>query len=163
MSRSLLVPCLLSLLATLPPATVCADATAPVPVDAADWYRQRYAVDFVQGSAGFFDHYVERILFVRGADARQLDHASFAAALEEIYTGPWTRAGWKRSELRRVETLALGPQTTLIMTRWAMLDDAGHAVTGCALPGWNYIVVQSGGTWKIAAEIEAPCDASPPQ
>lgn len=163
MSRNPPVPCLLLLLATLSPAVAPADATAPTHLDAADWYRQRYAVDFVQGSAGFYDHYVDRILFVRGTDVQQLDHDAFAAALDEIYTGPWTRAGWKRSELRRVETLALGPRTTLIMTRWAMLDDAGHVVTGCALPGWNYIVVQSGDTWKIAAEIEAPCDASPPQ
>lgn len=125
--------------------------------DAKRWYENAYAVDFVNGSAGFIDHYSDAIQFVRNDTVLHLDHRGFESALNDIYVAPWTRAGWKNTQLVSVEAMPLGPSAALLKSRWRMTDANGKPVTACALPGWNYVVVRNGGTWKIATEIEADC------
>lgn len=123
---------------------------------AIDWYKNVYAMDFVEDDPNFYDHYADHVYLGFGKTVGHLRNAGVQVEMG-AYTQDWVDRGWANSELQSVEGIEIDARSALLTAYWRIEAADGATVTECDTPGWRYVVVKPEATWQVAAEFEAAC------
>ncbi|MEO0399539.1 MAG: hypothetical protein AAF224_08990 [Pseudomonadota bacterium] len=139
---------------TVFPSTAIAGDNAVL--DAVDWYKNIYAVSFVENDPDFFSHYADYVFLGFGENVGYQENPNIEAEMS-AYIESWVEKGWTNSALQSVEGTAIDSKTVLLTSHWKITSADGESVTKCTMPGWKYIVVDTKAGWRIISEFEAPC------
>lgn len=123
---------------------------------AVDWYKNIYAVSYIEGDPNFYDHYMDQTYLGFGANVGYLGKSDLEAEMT-AYVDPWIKAGWEKTSLQAVDGVEINPSTVLLTARWSLKTADGQSVVDCALPGWSYVVIRNAETWRVLSEFETPC------
>lgn len=121
------------------------------------WFKETYAVDYINGAENFWDHYADNVYFVTPDSAHVYAKDNLVPFLTKAYLDIWTANGLSKIELLKTKSTVLGDNTIGISGTWRLENDAGETVAHCKKPKFNYILDNTSGVWKIIAEFQAPC------
>jgi|GEM_PF-4027488 len=131
------------------------------PEDAEKWYKDVFAAAFINGDEDFFaKFYPSSFFYVSEGEATQYDPKSFEAWVMKKYVNGWLEAGWVNTKLVSMKTVPVSSGLVVLTARWSMTDKDGKPATGCALPGWHYVLAKQKDSWVVTTESEAACPSS---